>query len=196
MGWACQGYEAMPLVDSSLFQENLQPECRSAGSSDTAVLVHQSAWHHTSQVRLISEYACHAVTICFALQGTEVLNLESTFIAILVVYKLFHFSYFELGFDTLYSGITVLPLKMKTLFLSAMVLHTYQTAECHMPEDNNWNGYQHTVSNLLYFLCVLVSSTETDIKLCDINCNRFSTICGEDVAQQFGFICPSLQLTV
>jgi hypothetical protein len=132
----------------------------------------------TSQVRLTSEYVCHAVTICFALQETEVLNLESTFIAILDVYNLFHFSYFELGCDTLYSGTTVLPLKMKTLCLSAMVLHTYQTAECHKPEDNNWNGYQHTVSNLLYFYCVPVSSAETEITPCDINYNRFSTICG------------------
>ena len=110
----------------------------------------------TSQVRLISEYICHAVTICVALQETEFHDLETTFIAIHDVYKLFHLSYFELGCDTLCSGTTVLPLKMKTLCLSAAVLHTYQTAECHKPEDNNLNGYHHTVSNLLYLLCVPV----------------------------------------
>ena len=84
---------------------------------------------------------------------------------------------------------------MKTLCLSALVLHTYQTAECHKPEDNKMNVYFHTVSNLLYFLCVPVSIAETEIKSCDINYNRFGSICGKDVAQKFKFICPSLQLT-
>ena len=92
--------------------------------------------------------------ICVALQETEVLNLEATFSAIHDVYKLFHFSYFELGCDTLYSGTTVRTLKMKTLCLSTVVLHIYQTAECHKPEDNKINGYHHTVSNLVHFLCV------------------------------------------
>jgi hypothetical protein len=145
----------MPLVDSSLFHENVQPECRSASSSDTAVL-YTKLLDLTSQVRLISEYECHAASICVALQETEILNLEGTFVAIQDIYKLFQFSYFDLGCDTLYSGITVLPLKMKTLCLFTMVLHTYQTAECHKPEDNNLNGYHHTVSNLVYFLCVPV----------------------------------------
>ena len=61
-----------------------------------------------------------------------------------------------MGCDTLYSGTTVLPLKMKTLCLSTVVLHTYQTAECHKPEDNKMIGYHHTVSNLVYFLYVPV----------------------------------------
>jgi len=129
--------------------------------------------------------------ICVALQETEVLNLEATFSAIHDVYKLFHFSYFELGCDTLYSGTTLLPLKMKTLCLSTVILHTYQTAECHKPEDNKMNGY-HLI---LYIFCVPVSGSETEIKPCDINCSRFSSICGEVVAQKFKFICPSLQLT-
>ena len=78
----------------------------------------------------------------------------------------------------MYSGTTVLPLKMKTLCLSAMVLHTYQTAECHKPEDNNMNGYHHTLSNLVYFLSVPVSLAETEIKPFDINYNSFSSFCG------------------
>jgi hypothetical protein len=103
-----------------------------------------------------------------------------------------HVLCFELDCDTLYSGTTVLPLKMKTLCLSAVVLHTYQTAECHYPEDNNLNGYHHTVSNILYFLCFPVSSAETEITPSHINYNRFSSICGEDVAQKLKFICSSL----
>jgi hypothetical protein len=95
----------------------------------------------------------------------------------------------------LYSGTTVLTLKIKTLCLSAVVLHTYQTAECHKPEDNNMNPYFQTVSNLLYFLCVPVSIGETEIKPCDINYERFSSIRGKDVAQKFKFICPFLQVT-
>jgi hypothetical protein len=218
----------------------------------------------TSQVRLISEYICHAVIICVALQETEFFKLEATFIAIHDVYKLFYFLYFNVGCDTLYSGTAMLPLNMKTLCLSAVVLHTYQTAGCHKPEDNNMNGYHHTVSNLVYFLCVPVLhiwspgfvvdqlyrgkrvlyissrlvkswmietwrilarvfwseeensivreltavctvkvtdfknctrrlcswSAATEIKPCDINYSRFSSICGEDVAPKFKFVCP------
>jgi len=131
---------------------------------------------------------------CYFAGNRKCFNLEATFSAIHDVYQPFHFSYFELGCDTLCSGTTVLPLKMKTLCLSTVVLHTYQTAECHKPEDNKMNSYNHTVSNIVHFLCFPVSSAETEIKPCDINYNRFISICVEDVAQKFKGICQSFQL--
>ena len=73
--------------------------------------------------------------LCVVLQETEVLNLEATFSEIHDVFKLFHFSYFDLDCDSLYSGATVLSLNMKTMDLSALVLYTYQTAKCHKAEN-------------------------------------------------------------
>jgi hypothetical protein len=74
---------------------------------------------------------------------TEVLYLEATLNETRDVYKLIHISYFDLACDIVLSGTNALPFKTKTLCLSEMVLHTYQTAECHKPEDINLNGHRH-----------------------------------------------------